>query len=146
MASSSNSHWNARKKQTDTSSNATHRTTGMRSKGTHIKYNGKEFKKTLRQRENRPSRLTQCCTQFKSPVFKIPCVLYLRYNLAFTCKWYGNFWNKTFYSQRVWIGYNIELADLVYVTSIIIVSQHLDSFVQHGWRDINSPKMTMFLG
>ena len=26
---------------------------------------------------NRPIRLTQCCTQFKSPGFKIPCVLYL---------------------------------------------------------------------
>ena len=29
----------------------------------------------------------------------------------FTSKWYGNSWNKTFYSQRVWIGYNIELAE-----------------------------------
>ena len=35
---------------------------------------------------NRPNRLTQCCTQFKSPGFKILCVLYLHYNLAFTCK------------------------------------------------------------
>ena len=62
---------------------------------------------------NRPFRLTQRCTQFKSPGFKILCVLYLHYNVAFTFKWYRNSWNKTFYSQRVWIGYNIELADLV---------------------------------
>ena len=60
---------------------------------------------------NRPIRLTQCCTQFKSPGDKILCVLYLHYNLAFTFKWYGNSWNKAFYSQRVWIGYNIELAE-----------------------------------
>ena len=60
---------------------------------------------------NRPIRLTQCCTQFKSPGDKILCVLYLHYNVAFTFKWYGNYWNKTFYSQRVWIGYNIELAE-----------------------------------
>ena len=53
-------------------------------------------------------RLTQCCTQFKSPGVKILCVLYLRYNVAFLFKWYGNSRNKTFYSQRVWIGYNIE--------------------------------------
>ena len=63
---------------------------------------------------NRPFRLTQCCTQFKSTGVKIICVLYLHYNVAFTFKWYRNFWNKTFYSQRVWIGYNIELAELVY--------------------------------
>ena len=62
---------------------------------------------------NRPIRLTQCCTQFKSPGVMILCVLYLHYNVAFTFKWYGNFWNKTFYSQRVWIGYNIELAEQV---------------------------------
>ena len=60
---------------------------------------------------NRPIRLTQCCTQFKSPGDKILCVLHLHYNVAFTFKWYGNSWNKTFYSQRVWIGYNIELAE-----------------------------------
>ena len=34
--------------------------------------------------------------------------------MAFTFKWYRNSWNKMFYSQRVWIGYNIELAELVY--------------------------------
>ena len=56
---------------------------------------------------NRPVRLTQCCTQFKSPGVKILCVLYLHYNVAFTFKWYGNSWNKTFYPQRVRIGYNI---------------------------------------
>ena len=60
---------------------------------------------------NRPIRLTQRCTQFKSPGDKILCVLYLHYNVAFTFKWYGNSWNKTFYSQRVWIGYNIEWAE-----------------------------------
>ena len=35
-------------------------------------------------------RLTQCCTQFKSPGVKILCVLYLLYNVAFTFKLYGN--------------------------------------------------------
>ena len=44
---------------------------------------------------NTPIRLTQCCTQFKSPGDKILCVLYLHYNVAFTFKWYGNSWNKT---------------------------------------------------
>ena len=29
--------------------------------------------------QNRPNRLTQCCTQFKSPGVKIPCVLHLHY-------------------------------------------------------------------
>ena len=69
------------------------------------------FKATLSQpcstgrvADHRPIRLTQCCTQFKSPGVKILCVLYLHYNVAFTFKWYGNSWNKTFYSQRVWIG------------------------------------------
>ena len=60
--------------------------------------------------ENRPIWLTQCCTQFRSPGDKILCVLYLHYNVAFTFKWYGNSWKKTFYFQRVWIGYNIEQA------------------------------------
>ena len=36
--------------------------------------------------DNRPMRLTQCCTQFKSPEDKILCVLYLYYNVAFTFK------------------------------------------------------------
>ena len=31
-------------------------------------------------------RLTQCCTQFKSPGVKILCVLYLHYTVAFTFK------------------------------------------------------------
>ena len=35
---------------------------------------------------HRPIRLTQCCTQFKSPGDKILCVLYLHYNVAFTFK------------------------------------------------------------
>ena len=63
---------------------------------------------------DRPIRLTKCCTQFKSPGDKILCALYLRYNVAFTFKWYGNSWNKMFHFQRVWIGYNIELAEQVY--------------------------------
>ena len=40
--------------------------------------------------ENRPIRLTQCCTQFKSHGDTILCVLYLHYNVAFTFKSYGN--------------------------------------------------------
>ena len=63
---------------------------------------------------NRPIWLTQCCTRFRSLGVKILCALYLHYKVAFTFKWYGNSWNKTFYSQRVWIGYNSELAELVY--------------------------------
>ena len=35
---------------------------------------------------NRPNRLTQCCTQFKSPGTKILCVLYLHDNVAFIFK------------------------------------------------------------
>ena len=35
---------------------------------------------------HRPIRLTQCCTQFKSPGDMILCVLYLHYNVAFTFK------------------------------------------------------------
>ena len=35
---------------------------------------------------NRSNRLTQCCTQFKSPGTKILCVLYLHDNVAFICK------------------------------------------------------------
>ena len=40
----------------------------------------------LNSTANRPSRLTQCCTQFKSPGVKILCVLYLHDNVAFTFK------------------------------------------------------------
>ena len=35
---------------------------------------------------NRPNRLTQCCTQFKSPGTKILCVLHLHDNVAFIFK------------------------------------------------------------
>ena len=36
---------------------------------------------------NRSIRLTQCCTQFKSPGVKILCVLYLlHYDVAFSFK------------------------------------------------------------
>ena len=38
----------------------------------------------------------------------------------FTFKWYGNIWNKLFYSQRIWIGYYIELADLVYCNKSLL--------------------------
>ena len=34
----------------------------------------------------RPIRLTQCCTQFKSPGDKILCEWYFHYNVAFTFK------------------------------------------------------------
>ena len=37
---------------------------------------------SLLTRVHRPIRLTQCCTQFKSPGNKILCVLYLHYNVA----------------------------------------------------------------
>ena len=40
----------------------------------------------LKKVSNRPIRLTQCCTQFKSPGVKILCVLYLHDNVAFTFK------------------------------------------------------------
>ena len=63
---------------------------------------------------HRPIRLIQCCTQFRSLGVKVLCVFHLHDNIAFTFKWYANTWNKTFYSQRIWIGYNIELAELVY--------------------------------
>ena len=32
-------------------------------------------------KDNRPIRLTQCCTKFKSPGVKILCVLYLHHNV-----------------------------------------------------------------
>ena len=35
---------------------------------------------------NRPIRLSQRCTQLKSPGDRILCVLYLHYNVAFTFK------------------------------------------------------------
>ena len=37
---------------------------------------------SFRRKWNRPIRLTQCCTQFKSPGVKILCVLYLHHNVA----------------------------------------------------------------
>ena len=74
---------------------------------------------------NRPIRLTQCCTQFRSLGVKVLCVSHLHDNIAFTFKWYGNTWNKTFYSQRIWIGYNIELAELVYCCETGITSLYL---------------------
>ena len=70
----------------------------------------------------RPIRLTLCCTQFKSLGVKMLCVLHLHDNVAFTFKWYGNTWNKTFYSQKIWIGYNTELAELVYLREIAVTN------------------------
>ena len=57
-------------------------------------------------RSHRPIRLTKCCTQFRYLGVKVLCVFYLHDNIAFTFKCYGNTWNKKFYSQRIWIGYN----------------------------------------
>ena len=73
----------------------------------------------------RLTRLTQCCTQFKSLGVKVLCVLHLHDNIASTFKWYGNTWNNTFYSQRIGIGYNIELAKAVYRQWIIMSSMNL---------------------
>ena len=42
-----------------------------------------------------------------------------------TFKWYGNSWNETFDSQRVWIGFSIELADWVYRKLILITLSFL---------------------
>ena len=42
-----------------------------------------------------------CCSQANIPIIYV----------AFTFKWCGNSSNKTCYSQRAWIGYNIELAE-----------------------------------
>jgi len=49
--------------------------TTQKSAREEVQYNG-----------HRPIRLTQCCTQFKSPREKILCVFYLHYNVAFTFK------------------------------------------------------------
>ena len=60
--------------------------------------------------DDRPIGLTQRCTQFRSLGVKVRCALHSHDNVAFTFKWYENTWNKMFYSQRTWIGYNIKLA------------------------------------
>ena len=73
---------------------------------------------------NKPIRLTQCCIQFRSLGVKVLCVFYLHDNIAFTFKWYGNTWNKTFCSQRIWIGYHIELAELVYCSLYNWIGEH----------------------
>ena len=57
--------------------------------------------KPTRISHNRPIRLTQCCTQFKSLGVKVLCVFHLHDNIAFTFKRYGNTWNKSCYSQRI---------------------------------------------
>ena len=74
----------------------------------------KNYKTQLMWAIHGPNQLTLCSNQFKSPGVKILCVLYLHYNVTLTFKWHVNYRNKTCYPQRVWIGYNIELADLVY--------------------------------
>ena len=75
----------------------------------------------MMETDDRPNRLTKCCPQFKSPGVRILFFFHLYYNVAFTFKWYGNSWKKTFYSQRVCIGYNIELTDLVYCTRLLLI-------------------------
>ena len=74
----------------------------------------KNYKTQLIWAIHGPNQLTLCSNQFKSPGVKILCVLYLHYNVTLTFKWHVNYRNKTCYPQRVWIGYNIELANLVY--------------------------------
>ena len=53
---------------------------------------------------NRLIRLTQCCTQFKSPGVKILCVLYLHYNVAFTFKCMEIPETKSFISRGFELG------------------------------------------
>ena len=48
--------------------------------------NTTDCKLETRTNRHRPNRLTQCCTQFKSPGIKILCVLYLHDNVGFICK------------------------------------------------------------
>ena len=77
-------------------------------------------------------RLIQCCTEFKSVRVKVLCVFHLHDKVAFTFKWCGNTWNETFCSQRIWIGYNIELAESVfwYWDSLILPSPGLFYFYE----------------
>ena len=93
---------------------------------------------------DKPIRVTQCCTQFKSPEVNILCVLYLHYNVAFTFKWYGNSWNKTFYSQRVWIGYNIELAKEIYSSrfALALFNQY---YAAESWPALSNKFFRVFL-
>ena len=58
--------------------------------------------------------LTQWYTQLKSFGVKVLWVFHLHDNVAPTLKWNGNTWNKTFYSQRIWIGCNINFAESIY--------------------------------
>ena len=53
---------------------------------------------------NRPIRLTQCCTQFKSAGVKILCVLYLHYNVAFSFKCMEIPETKSFISKGFELG------------------------------------------
>ena len=57
-----------------------------------------------RELNRRPIRLTQCCTQFRCLGVKVLCVFHVHANTAFTFKWYGNTWNKTFYPKRFELG------------------------------------------
>ena len=90
----------------------------MKEKTFDVKFNNALFTVS----PNRPIQLTQCCTQLKSLGVKVLCVFHLHNNIAFTIKWYVKTWNKSFYSQRIWIGYNIELAKSVYLFSNILHS------------------------
>ena len=53
---------------------------------TELNYGPSLMSSVVEKDRNRPIRLTQCYTQFKSPGDKILCVLYLHYNVAFTFK------------------------------------------------------------
>ena len=59
--------------------------------------------------DNRPIRLTQCCTQFKSPGVKILCVLYLNYNVTFTFMEIPE--AKRFIHKGFELGTNVYLAE-----------------------------------
>ena len=54
--------------------------------------------------EDLGTRLTQCCTQFKSLGVKILCLLNLRDNEAFMFKQYGSTGTKRFIPKRFELG------------------------------------------
>ena len=64
--------------------------------------------------------------------------------------WYGNSWNKTFYSQRVWIGYNIELAEVkVYTPLRLFLKIFTKSIISRKWLftdDSFQIKVNYFIG
>ena len=83
-----------------------------------------------------PIRVTQCNTQFRSLGVKVLCEFHLHDNIAFTFRWYGYIWNKSVYSQRIWIGYNIELAESVYSGAGLTIFANLScAVVTHPLRN-----------